>query len=396
MADSFDTEDDAYMAAIKGARGGRTSGGTGTGPGGGFGGAFGGGGSGFFGGGAGGFGGDMMQPKRKLMAQGANGSIPLSYTPTKDTVPAMLSPGEYVMNNRAMQLPGANNLMSAMNAIGNGGYSEGGMVLDPQTLVKILTMLAQFAGGEEIGGQPEMESEDGQPQHFAFGGQVQGQQGGYRQQGLGAPRMPAQPRMGGGMGRRSQSPSWQSGGRYGGPTAGAGLNTMPTMGTGAGGMPPIFQPPGGAQQPGGGGSWGAAPNPGGVIGGVDMWSMPGMQNLRQILDQFGAGGSFSPEGSAAMMRSVQAGATSNADAMRARQQNQMALGGMDAGQAGSYAMQQQLRGQGDIANALNSAQTGQLASQQQFARDMAGKMTDAQMAEFLSRLAYVQQARLGD
>lgn len=389
MADSFDTEDDAYMAAIKGARGGRTSGGTGTGPGGGFGGAFGGGGSGFFGGGAGGFGGDMMQPKRKLMAQGANGSIPLSYTPTKDTVPAMLSPGEYVMNNRAMQLPGANNLMSAMNAIGNGGYSEGGMVLDPQTLVKILTMLAQFAGGDDMsqeGGFGDTSGEHGaggdMPQHFAFGGQVQGQQGGYRQQGLGAPRMPAQGFRGSSVG---QKPRMGGGGFYGQPRPSV-TPTPPAqpMQPGTGNVTPQMSVPGQTQfGPGFGGS-------GDTTGGNAF-----QQSLYDLLNQYGATGMFSPEGNQRMMQAVQSEATSNADAMRARQQNQLALGGMDAGQAGSYAMQQQLRGQGDIANALNSAQLGQLQAQDKFGRDLFGQVSGFNADAWKAWNDYVHQSRIG-
>jgi hypothetical protein len=370
------------MAAIKGARG-VPRGGTGTGPGGGFGGAFGGGGSGFFGGGGQGFGGDMMQPKRKVTAQGANGSIPLSYTPTKDTVPAMLSPGEYVMNNRAMQLPGANNLMSAMNAMGNGGYSEGGMVLDPQTLIKILTMLAEFAGGDDMsqeGGFGDMSGEHGaggdMPQHFAFGGMVQGQQGGFRQQALGAPRMPSQGRGGSGQPLYSQPA----------------VRTQP--------RPPVSQPPVQPMQPGTGNVTPQLGVPGmfgpGFGGSGDTTgSNPFQQSLYDLLNQYGATGMFSPEGNKRMMQAVQSEATSNADAMRARQQNQMALGGMDAGQAGSYAMQQQLRGQGDIANALNSAQLGQLQAQDKFGRDLFGQVSGFNADAWKAWNDYVHQQRLG-
>ena len=379
------------MAAIKGARGGVPRGGTGTGPGGGFGGAFGGGGSGFLGGGGQGFGGEMMQPRRKLMAQGANGSIPLSYTPTKDTVPAMLSPGEYVMNNRAMQLPGANNLMSAMNAMGNGGYSEGGMVLDPQTLIKILTMLAEFAGGEDMsqeGGSDDMSGGSGaggdMPQHFAWGGPVQGQQGGFRQQGLGAPRMPAQGFRGSKVGGQARP---GPGGSYGQPRQpqqpAPVSTTQPFLPPGTGGTTPQLGVPGGMFGPGFGGS--------GDTTGANGFQ----QSLYDLLNQYGATGMFSPEGDQRMMRSVEASATSNADAMRARQQNQMALGGMDAGQAGSYAMQQQLRGQGDIANALNSAHTGQLQAQQDFGRNLFGQVSGFNADAWKAWNDYVHQQRLG-
>ena len=81
--------------------------------------------------------------------------------------------------------------------------------------------------------------------------------------------------------------------------------------------------------------------------------------------------------------------------MRARQQNQMALGGMDAGQAGSYAMQQQLRGQGDIANALNSAQLGQLQAQDKFGRDLFGQVSGFNADAWKAWNDYVHQQRLG-
>ena len=119
------------------------------------------------------------------------------------------------------------------------------------------------------------------------------------------------------------------------------------------------------------------------------------QSLYDLLNQYGATGMFSPEGNQRMMQAVQSEATSNADAMRARQQNQMALGGMDAGQAGSYAMQQQLRGQGDIANALNQAQLGQLQAQQQFGRDLFGNVTNFNADAWKAWNDYVHQSRIG-
>lgn len=335
-----------------------------------------------------------MQPKRKLMAQGANGSIPLSYTPTKDTVPAMLSPGEYVVNNRAMQVPGAQEFVAALNAAGNGGhYAEGGpvgggMMLDQDTLRLLLQLITRFAGHGEMEG-PEQEDEQPQGvQHFAWGGMArpQGGAGGFG---------------GGQMGGMSPAP------RFGPVGPSSGLSARPTMqpmvNRQMGGRPnpqphPVQQQggyqPGVTPQLGVPGDWGI--NQGtNAPGTMDIWNLPGMQQMRDLLNQYGASGAFGPEGSRALMNSVQAGATSNADAMRARQQNQLALGGMDAGQAAAMKQMQDLRGQGDVANALNSAQSGLLMNQQNFAQGLLGQMSQAQLADYMAQLAARVQAQAG-
>lgn len=401
MPDTFDTEDDAYAAAIKGSRGGRTGGGTGVGAGGGFGGAFGGGGSGFLGGGGTSFGGDLMGQRRRFI-QGANGQLPVSYTPLKnppqspDNVPAMLSPGEYVVNNRAMQLPGAQEFVSMLNAAGNGGrFAEGGQVIDMDMLVRLLSALSGFVHGGEGQGVDggEMDAEGGPvPQHFAWGGAVQGQQGGFN-----APRMPQNrfagpgatgvPRMGQPAVRTNpRQPvapvrppgSTMSGGPY---TGGSGYQPFPGMGN----LPST----------GVGAGWVAPPTSGSNPDIGSLGDLPAYQQIAEMLRQFGAGGAFSPEGSAALMRSVQGQATSNADAMRARQQNALQLGGMDAGQAAAMKQMADLRGQGDVANALNAAQYGQLASQDAFGKSLIGQMTNAQMQEYLAQLAAYYKQRTG-
>lgn len=207
--------------------------------------------------------------------------------------------------------------------------------------------------------------------------------------------------MGGQMGGMSPAP------RFGPVGASSGLSARPTMqpmvnrqmvprpGPQAG---PV-QPQGGYQpgvtpQLGSPGDWGI--NQGtNAPGTMDIWNLPGMQQMRDLLNQYGAGGAFSPEGSRALMNSVQAGATSNADAMRARQQNALALGGMDAGQAAAMKQMADLRGQGDVANALNSAQSGLLMNQQNFAQGLLGQMTQAQLADYMAQLAARVQAQAG-
>lgn len=378
------------LLADKAHRGGRTGGSTGVGGGGGFGGAFGGGGSGFLGSGGSSFGGDMLGPQKRRFIQGANGQIPLTYTPMKaqDTVPAMLSPGEYVVNNRATAMPGAQEFLAALNAAGNGGhYAEGGpvpngMMLDQDTLRLLLQLLSKFAG------QGEMEQENegqGQPmgvQHFAWGGMAQPQQGGFNKMPSIAPQMPQNRMAGGGMGSQARRPGNAPVGRPAQPIGPMPSNPVNSQMPGLGGTTPQMGVPG-QFGPGFGGA-GDTTGQNGYI-----------QSLYDLLNQYGATGMFSPEGDPRMMRAVQDQATSNADAMRARQQNQMALGGMDAGQAGSYAMQQQLRGQGDIANALNQAQLGQLQAQQQFGRDLFGNVTNFNADAWKAWNDYVHQQRLG-
>ena len=389
------------MAAIKGSRGGRTSGSTGIGPGGG---AFGGAGGSFLGGGGQSFGGDMMSNRRKFI-QGANGQLPVSYTPLKnppaspDNVPAMLSQGEYVVNNRAMQLPGAQEFVSMLNAAGNGGrYAEGGQVIDMDMLVRLLSALSSFANGGESegedgggdGGQcPDCGGEHGPGmacggpvKRYAWGGMVQGQQGGFRQQGLGTPRMPSQPFAGGRMAPRPSMGGGQPTGQPRAPQAPVGA---PVMMPNTGNVTPQMSVPGGQWQfgPGFGGS------------GDTTGANGGIQSLYDLLNQYGQTGMFGPEGNPAMMRAVQEQATSNADAMRARQQNALQLGGMDPGQAAAMRQMGDLRGQGDVANALNAAQLGQLQAQDQFGRDLFKNVTGFNQDAWKAWNDYVHQARLG-
>ena len=84
----------------------------------------------------GGLAGKMLEKRRALSeAQGFNkgGTVPGSGN--KDTVPAMLTPGEFVMSKGAVQMFGTNTLAS-MNAAGGGnnkptltrGFNQGGVV----------------------------------------------------------------------------------------------------------------------------------------------------------------------------------------------------------------------------------------------------------------------------
>jgi len=386
---------DGEIMLDKGRRGGGTGGGT-IGPGAGFGGAFGGGGSGFLGSERGvpsltAFGGLMMPQKRRQL-MGANGPVPISYSPMKaDTVPAMLSPGEFVVNNRSMQIPGVPEMLQQVNAMGNGGmpggpqlnthptmqmFADGGPVIDPELLQQVMEILKQMGlldggdmggdmgdmGGGMVGTGEVTGQVPGEVQHFAWGGQVRPQQGGF-----GAPRMPAQGFGGGGMGSMS-SPRPQ------------GLSTAPTMQPYGGG---VRTPPPAPVQ--------TAPTPNATT--AETYNT-GIADLNNLLRQYTDAGYFSPGGNPAIMKMVQDTATSNADAMRQRQANALNLGGMDAGQAASMKLMGDLRGQGDVANALNGAYNGALQQQQGFANNLFNTMGQFNLNDWNSYLDFVRASRL--
>jgi hypothetical protein len=263
----------------------------------------------------------------------------------EDSVPAMLSPGEGVLNNGAMAQPGMEDFLrqanqQGMETMAGGGMVPGGMMGGNGELRELLMkLLPILLGGSEE--QPEV-------QGFAWGGTVTPQQGGFN-----APTLSN--RLGG---RRTFFPGQR------GPT------TPPTLTP----APPAATP----TDP-----WGDLPfTPGSPNPGDEQ-----MARLWKMLQQFGNFGSFSPEGSAGVMQAVQREALGNADALRQRSRLNADVSGLDAGQRGSYAMQSDLNTQGDVANILSNAQREQLLGQQQFGQNMYGKFTDAQMQAWLARLA---------
>lgn len=399
---------DGEIIAPKGGHRGGGSGGTGVGGGGGFGGAFGGGGSGFLGSERGlspgtPFGSMVMNQRRRQM-MGPNGAVPITYSPMKaDTVPAMLSPGEFVVNNRSMQIPGVPEMLHQINAAGNGGaaggpqmnthptmqmFAEGGPVIDPELIQQVMQILQQMGlleggdmgGGEDGGTCPDCgQPGAGGPQHFACGGKVQ-------HFAWGGPVRPQQGGFGGGGGMGRQASTVAPTPRFG---PQAGLNTNPTMQplggqrrtSQAAPASPFFPPQTPTTTP--------PANPGIPGGPSDMGG------LYDLLNQYASGGAFGPGGDPRIMRAVQDQATSNADAMRMRQANALNLGGMDAGQAASMKLMGDLRGQGDVANALNAAQYGQLQNQQQFGNQLFNNLAGLNMDEYRKWLDYVHAKNLG-
>jgi len=351
----------------------RPPGGPTIGPGGGFGGGFGGG--GYFGAGAGMPGGDFfgvntIRP-RKRYVQGPNGPIAVSSSPMgTDTVPAMLTPGEFVVNREAAQMPGAQGALEALNGAGLAKrFSEGGMVEEhgggddrKELLMKLLRLLLDDGDG---------------PEGYAWGGMVQPRQPGMA---LRAPRMP-QDRFGGG------GQSVGLGGKQ--MAAPAGFNPVQRLGT-------AWQRAGGGTAGQGGG---APAGSGGASQWQDPWGpelfTPGSQNpgdewmarISQMLRDAGQFGAFSPEGSKGLMDLVRGDAMSNADALRRRAELQADVSGLDPGQRAAYKMQTDLNTQGDVAKTLNNATMQQLLGQQQFQQNMLGKFSDANMQAWLARLA---------
>lgn len=302
----------------------------------------------FFGSGSG------MRPKRRVV-MGPNGPISVAASPMgTDTVPAMLTPGEGVLNKGAMQQPGMTDFLQAANQQGVSQMAEGGMVgggIDKDLILKLLHLLLDDDGGE------------GGVQGFAWGGMVRPQVGGgMRQQAPTAPRMPAGGLM---MGQANQ-------------TAGVRQQAAPTGGLSfrdflGGGQRQQVAPPGG-----GGMTWtppGSNPSGDPTID-LNDWSGSGwdqsrtLNQLYGLLNQFGGAGAFGPEGNAKLLESLRGEATQNADAIRRRSALNADVQGLDAGQKGAYAMQSDLNTQGDVANTLNSAKLGLLQNQQGLGQDL--------------------------
>lgn len=395
MADVLDGLVDPYGEPVKQPRSRTGPGGPGAGPGGGFGGAFGGGGSGYFGASRGApsgdfFGTSAMWPRRKLLS-GPAGQIPVNYSPMvpgqvpRDTVPAMLTPGEGVLNTGAMAQPGMQNFLEAANQQGVKMMAMGGMVPDDggegmeapvddrrELIFKLLRLLL----------------DDG-PQEFAFGGMVRPQAGGFQRQPQMASRAPRMPQVGQTVGGSGPRPGAA-------PMGVAGL----LGGSGMFGTPKTLGQPGGQQSgpvglPGGGttGPSTIGTLPGGFAAGNEYlgrgWDTNALLGSGyDLLRQFGGAGAFGPDGNPALLAALQSEAGGNADALRRRAATLADVSGLDPGQRASYAMQTDLNTQGDVANTLNAAKLGLLQNQQQFGQGLMSNLLGYNQQDELARLGY--------
>jgi hypothetical protein len=283
----------------------------------------------------------------------------------------MLTPGEFVVNREAAQMPGAQGALEALNGAGLAKrFSEGGMVEEhgggddrKELLMKLLRLL--------------LDDEDG-PEGYAWGGMVQPRQPGM---GLRAPRMPQNRFAGGGQ-------SVGMGGKQ--MAAPAGANPIQQLGTawqraGGGTMQPGGQTTGPSQ-------WsppGANPSGDPTIG-LNDWSGSGwdrsrtLNQLYELLNQFGGAGAFSPEGNPQLLESLRGEAMGNADALRRRAAMQADVSGLDPGQRAAYKMQTDLNTQGDVAQTLNAARLGLLQNQQQFGQGLLSQLANFNMQDWMA------------
>lgn len=346
------------------------------GPGGGFGGSFGGGGfggGGYFGSGVFDSGselGGVLRRKRRWV-QGPNGPIAVSSSPMgSDTVPAMLTPGEFVVNREATQMPGVAGALDGLNAAGLAKrYSEGGMVegggLDKEMILKLLRLLLD--DGDEAG----------EVQGFAWGGMVRPQRA--PGMALRAPQMPQNRVSGGGatLGMGAKQQAAPAGANPVGQMNTAWQRAQQSLGVGGQTGPSQWTPPGS--------------NPSGdpTIS-LNPWSGSGwdqsrtLNQLYGLLSQFGGAGAFGPEGNQQLLAALQGEATQNADAMRRRAATQADISGLDPGQRASYAMQTDLNTQGDVAKTLNAAKLGLLQNQQGFGQDLLRQLAQFNMQDWMA------------
>lgn len=111
-----------------------------------------------------------------------------------------------------------------------------------------------------------------------------------------------------------------------------------------------------------------------------------------LVQQGQQAGFYNPNGSPLLMAAVRRGALRTADNQRRRSAILSRLMGLDPNQARVAAVNAEAQGSGDVSNALNSAQYGQLAGNQDWFRNL--YMNRLQAAD-QERLAKMQQPGLG-
>jgi len=404
-------EDGLPTKGTSGTPGGFTGGGGG-GPGGGsFG--FGGGGLGvaFAPGGMRGVFGVDGQQRRRLGMPAVPGVTPGAPQPS-DTVPAMLTPGEIVMNNGVTSDPqlaqalthlnmmGAQRMMQPQGFAYGGracGMAYGGEVPDNIAQAYGLTpeMMAAIAMSRMNGGA------HGVPMGMAYGGHVNPFLMALRYM-----NMPAGYAFGGSVFNRAQQ----------------GMGRMMPNAMGRSTAAPAAGAPAGTANPGMAGSAGGLFTSNGSWTGVDprnadqkkagVWTDP-QGNVRNsegnllsfdprnpyaVMSQsydptargvgmrqmgaFGEAGYWDPNGNQALMNSVRGEALANARAQQQGAGLRAQLAGMDPGAAASYRLEAGLRGSSDVARALNNARTQSMLAQQNYANSLAGSLLSNQNQQF--------------
>ena len=282
-----------------------------------------------------------------------------------DTVPAMLSPGEMVMNTGVTSQPDMLAMLAQLNQQGAQqmpqpqGYSQGGVVP---------------GGGQYC---PHCGMPHGQVQHFAFGG-VAVQPGAF-----------SGPSMAGGQ------PQAAAGGGFGGGGWGNGaglLNKLrqPTPQGAPGGPGGAFGPGGYTYNPEGGITNVDPNNPWGTYTGNRDPSFSG-QGARN-LGNYGQAGYFDPRGNQMLLNSALEGAQGTASALQRQQMTQADLGGLDPAQR-AVAKLQALRDTGrGVQDIMANTRAGVLGN----ANDFAQQLYLQQLQGSLGQIGQTNQARLND
>ena len=245
-----------------------------------------------------------------------------------DTVPAMLSPGEMVMNTGVTQDPQQLAALMAMNQDGaeQMGFEGGGMVPDspmsgrpPRRVLQLLKLLLELDDEDQMGAEP---------QGFQFGGVA-----GFGQN----PNIQRRFFGGGAQPQGGAAPAAQGGFNYTRDAAGNQTNFNPAS------------PWTGYQQNTGATGLGAA---------------------NRLFGQAGEAGAFDPRGNQQLLSMQLEGAQGDADALVRRQMAQADLSGLDPAQravAKQQALRETGRGVQEIGANVRANAAGQ---QQQFLQDL--------------------------
>ena len=276
-----------------------------------------------------------------------------------DTVPAMLSPGEVVMNNGVTSDPATRDALLGMNMqgaqqMGPQGYSQGGLVPDgggggrlPSRALRILRLLLEL--DDEDGGGME-------PEGFAFGGIA------------GTSRTPGGDLSGGGLG--SWGRNMAAKGRFGPNLERPELdrrqaerNAASPTGFGytrdAAGNVTNYDP----NNP-----WGGWQGNTGATGGGAVYRM---------LGQAGQAGAFDPRGNQMLLRSMEEGARGDADALVRRSMTAADLYGLDPAQQASAKMKAlQSSGQG-VQDIMARTRAGVLGEQDAYLKNLMSQLLGA-------------------
>ena len=357
----------------------------------------------------------MMQQRRRPMVPGVTPGAPMP----QDTVPAMLTPGEIVMNPGVTADPRMASLLLAMNMMGAQrmgarpsmmrgagamgmpayrmaqargmayggmvpGYAYGGMVHTMRRMPGGAGIPGAGGGSMTAGGGGFMGG--GMMEGYGYGGRVPygyamgGMAPGIRQPGPGfaqpAFRTAGMSPMGMAPGMRSAAQNQGGPGRV---TSGTKSGDAATLNNG---VYSIVDPAGKQSKDYWRDAGGTVRNRNGDVYSYDpnnQWGSytgsynPGARGVAErTLGQFGAAGYFDPRGNQMLMDSVRQEALANARASQQGAGLRAQLAGLDPGAAASYSLEAGLRGSSDVARALNNARTQSMLQQQGLANSMLG------------------------